>query len=607
MKHRSIILAGAIAFAAAAGAATAADMSAIIPEDAFFAVWVDDVAAQKQEFESGVWGKHWNAPELTNMRELVQKSLEEVSEGFETDTGFQVSDFPPLFQKGVAIFSTGLAPGNLELRGGSGELSPDIALYIELTEENRDKARELVERIVAEADDNLQKSSYEVGSTTVYSFRSVEEEPVEGYGAQSGLTEEVVMTLQYAFAGDFLMVAIGNNEPLRKLIPMISSGSDQRPLSSSESFRRSLTGMNRDANDLQGWFNYDSALRTMLSNAPEPNAIKIGEATGILGSGPMHMAFNWESPNSSWDVTILTPPERKGLLAVLQESGDNPLKALTSTPAEATTFSSFTLNVGVLWREVTANLTTFAPEAIPFINFGLANIQQQAGVDLVADVLNNLSGEHFQYIMPLDRGRLKNMDAEVASNPAFQALSSGVFGFSMLDGDRFKTAIVNAVETFKANPDAPAPVELEEIQGFTVLKPAKDVIPREVQLSPSIAFLPSGFVFSGDDTYLNDILRRASGGGRGSLADHPHLKRFLSTLDYKDLRFFKFVTEEGVIDTYDMARDSLRDAMDMDEDAKELYEAMPPTEFLRGKIGHNYQTVHLRPGMIHLRIETVIP
>ncbi len=610
---------GVLALVGAPMLAGAGDLADAIPADAKMAFLLEDVGDLTSRFKASKYYEVWNAPETAELRALVEKKFDEVAREMQEEAESEVplDKLIKLISK-EGVFYIEKFPKPVP-DGNMAQTSPDAVLAFDLNDEARATVDKLIEEQLAELPADAKRSTYTVGETTVYSLNWIEEEEVEdqispmaGEGAGTAtpapLKRQSPMTMQYAHVGNRFAMGFGESEPLRRYIGGLSAPGSSSTMARSEGYMKSRTLSGIAKPDFSLYVNYPAIIaESAPKEGPEAEEMQRNfRGLGLTDAGPALMTFALEGSGAKWALANSLPAEKKGLFSLLYNQPAVDPGVLSSVPAEAGLAVAWSLNGGTLMRDLRALLIAVSPEGYGGLDmvFGMANAQ--LGVNLEADVVGQLGGDHLYYRNLLSADELARIPTADPSAAQMLPLAKSVFRIGFIPGSPASTTLGSLFDKLMNDPENPAPLEKGEVQGFANYKPKAEAgIPPDI--APSLTLAPGGMVLTFDNAVLQEALRRLAGGSGESFAQKPHVSASLAAVDRADMKAYTFSTEEANIENYDVQTGQLKrmaaEGM-VEPESAEFFKALPPTSVLKGRVGDTWSAVWTRPDGIVLRSES---
>lgn len=619
MRKSLRLAVGVVALVGAPMFGFAGELADAVPADAKLAMFVEDVGGLSQRFKASKYHEVWSAPECADLRALVERKYEELAREMQEEAESEVpleKLVKLLSKEGVFYIDRFPQP----IPDGSGvEASPHAVLAFDLDEEGKSTVDKLIEEQLAELPADAKRSTYTVGDATVYSLQWLEEEeaedqikPMAGEGAgatpATPLKRQRAVTMQYAHVGSRFAMGFGESEPLRRYLANLTTGDAGGTLAKSEAYlkSRALSGIARP--DVSMYFNYPA----MIADYNPPDS-KEGEemkrsmrALGLSDAGPALMSFALEGSGAKWSLANALPAEKKGVFSLFYNQPAVDPGAFSTVPGDAGMAVAWSLNGATLMRDVRALLLAVSAEGYGGLDmvFGMANAQ--LGVNLEADVIGQLGGDHVYYRNLLTGPELASLAAAPAGEPTMLPLAKSVLRLGFNPGSPAAKTVGAILDKFMNDPENPAPIERSEVQGFASYKPKAEAgLPPDI--SPSITLAPGALLVAFDNAVMQDAVRRLAGGAGDSFAQKAPVAGSLSLVDRADMKVFTFATEEANIENYEVQIGQLRklaEAGMADPDSAEFFRALPPSSVLKGRVGDTWSAAWTRPDGMVIRSES---
>lgn len=591
----------------APGAVSAADFASVIPGKSVAAVWLKDRTEAEKKFRATKGGQFFFGEDMKNFRIKLEEIWKKGLGAIQAEEGIDVQALLDEVQGGIAFVLA-------ETGERDGDFAANMFLILEAKPERHGALSEAMDKLVAKSEARIDKSSYQASGVEVRSIKFTTDVPADGADGAAGLMKQESKVLEYAFAKDFLVLSFVDigEQPIKAVLANIAAPGGADSLAMHEGFKKANAerGAGAETPDMTGFFDYTRLLAQAESEMPA-EAKAVFTSLGIAGSGPVLLAANLHPGGSTTTITLPTPTEKKGLFNFFYGAGTNSLARLSEVPAEATNATTWNLDLGILFAEIRKGLNAAQPQFGGMLDMQLNAFKSQNKVDLQADVIERIKGEHLFYTVP-------SADSATITDPTELQVATArtlVLGLGADGGDKVGASLDSLLTQFAQAQGQELPFEKTEQQGFAIYGQKEDPN-MQLPVTPQVAFTPKSIYITLDPPNMGEALRRVSGKGKGgSIAEHPALAKFLAGATKEHLLAFGFTREEHQINAMktqlQSARAGIEEAMGRGEidapfqpgDFVELLNALPPAEKFAGHIGDQFTAVYTRPSAMHILFE----
>ncbi len=597
MRIPASALAGACALSLAATVATAQESHfESLPEDVLIGIAIEDVSALRENWEGSRFADAWKSEEFTAIRETIEGWWEDGLEELYTEEEYTEEQRELISPERLLETFDGFAALYTSHIGSSVSGDRPVSEYnvcfvAELPEEKREDAREtlffLLRDIPAGADKRLEKFRGADIHIISYTEEVPSDNPPDGLEGM-GLVGEVTTEYQYAFFGDWFVFAEGPREPAKKAIDALSNPEAKRL--GDVPVLRSLKEQTGGLGDVNFWLDTERLLETAVESSADEEAKAALDASGIGGIGPLLATASLTDEGIRQRGAVRMPRERKGFVEMLYAGAPNTISLASRVPADATDFSSWTLDLGPFWKALRKTIVAMNPQADGMISFGLMTAKANMGVDVEGDILPRIAGEHAYYTRPVPGG------ASAPGPDGELPVRDFGFLFSTTGGDETAVMFNGLMEKMQQEPIS-QPLESSTVRNTTVWTIPEDGPAFPGAKPPAWGFTPSFILFAPGMREMQDMMR-AIDGEDATLAANPAFRRAIDGVSRENLRFLGWTSPEYYISLADQMRWEFDGMSQYDEEFELSSEDIPPPEWWKRYFGHALATLHLSPGYL---------
>jgi len=575
-----------------------------LPGDMIYCVAVRDAGELRERWKASRFGDAWESPEFAKMRGYVEGEWKEFAADFEEKSHVSPEALFSHLDGFAAFFTTHAATRTV----GDEVLSEyDICFVAEVPEAKREEVQQTIDKLLSDVPSTATKSLEEVAGTTIHVVKYVEETPVQGSPSDPNapvLNDQTTTTIQYAFAGDMLVLAEGPNEPAKKIVSSLSTDTVPR-LGANAAFRK-LAERNKGLGSATAWINVPRILEVGRSGVDGEEATKYFAALGIDELGPALVTADLDDQGVLSRAAAIMPANRRGIVAMLYAGEPNPVQSAARVPADARGYYSWTLDLETLWSHLSQLIKTMNPQADGMVTMGMMTVQANYGINLQTDVIAKISGEHAFYQRPDPAAPSTAVDG----SPTIAAPTTGLL--LGLRGGAETAAGLNAIFEKLGKPPADGSMatgmsfDNENVDGTTVWSLPADMVPPGEQ-SPAWAFTPAFAAIGSGKAELRQVLRQAAGQDAASLAAQPDFRAALEGAPKENLRLFAYTSPDSYATMVDTLRVMLANMGMMDSTITIAPEDVPPLEWWKRHFGATVSAVSLDSEMLtaDYRLKTV--
>lgn len=507
-----------------------------------------------------------------------------VASGVESATSvfhFTASDLTDTFDGSLAVYSTLYS---LYMEGDTEIVEWDVILSADFPPEDRQQVDAFLEKALSRVPRNATRRRAEYFGHDVYQIRYYLEEQVSLPGdpmSDLGILQEFEVIVEYAFVDGVFLLAEGRGEPLRSAIrTLVHDDPSLRLAQSPRYLAAAATNRDHGAGNYHLYYDMTHHVRERKQLASHRRTVEALEALGLNEAGPVLINCAIDGEQMRFSVTLAAPPRSGGLFRMLADFPENDLQRLGIIPRDATSFSSLTIDLKVVFEFFRNFLRTTEPQAAAAMDMGTAIVESNLGLSVSNDLLPAVRGEMVNYVRPETTGRPRANDGP---EPSFLLPFRG--DLEMVD--KFNQAIRDLTTGDIRMIDA----EASDIDGVTLW---------EVEFGPgaevlNFAVSTNGALLTNSPAEARAILRRMAGGGGEDVTGHEGAARVLGNIPRRDLRGFVYTDGRAMVDGI------LRTA------ARLPGSEIPPEDVLRRAMGDTWWTLHSRDEGISFNFVIDVP
>lgn len=552
------LLAPVVGFALAATAAPALDKMEYVemaPDSLMAVVAAPDMAALRERYADSPVRAALADDEVSGLVEYLRDLMSDDKASFEEDTGVDLEAMMDRLQGFAGFFllwSDGLPGPGLE------GWQPPAVIVVEIAPDETDAFQQDVDALIdhwVPRDANVSLDTF--GGIEIFQYQYTEDGVAGGAGAGLGglaLEQQSESEFEYAFHdGRFLMSdTLGTVQSFLASYEGAASGTVRdRP-----GFREAVSAVapaGREAPDLVAWMDLPGLVDSIAASVREDGGSEASAAldqSGLLDIGGIALSMSIRDDRTDFLGTVRMPANKAGLLPILYAGSQNPLETPKLAPRDVHQFTSWTLDVQEVWETALAYGQLISPQITMVVQGQLDNIRVTTGLDLKADLVDNLRGEHAAYVLPLSSAETDRLRESMPGMP--EEMLSGASATSIFLATANGQAVVTALDKFLglAQEQFSLPLERSDRSGFGVWQLREDagLGPVDVNLVLSPRFL----VYSNSREQTAAAVRAVAGDtGGASLADSPEFQRAINGLRGDNLRVVNFTSAKASADGID--------------------------------------------------------
>ena len=528
-NRRRALLATALLALAPAGVFAATDFTTVIPAESLAAVWSNDLGALRKGAEASPYGKLWNDPACEPLRQFVADKIAEFKKEM-GEEGLTPEELEAVFSQSAAIY--------VRLLDGAKE--PNFVVISELDE----AGRALMDKKVGEIGKNFVKplkDSYEVDGISVFRVKGI---PASA-DADSTLAPEET-TAQYAFVDKHLVISDDAGETLmREAVATLKAAPETRKGLASRPENALVGASAKRADAVQFFMNTRASIEASIKMAEDSTpedatkTLAAFETWGLLDLETLNVTVGFGADSTDYDATITTPKVKRGITKALYTAGPQQMNILSLAPKDSLSVTAFSLDVGAIIDESLAALRTTNPEIAPMADMYKGMAAQQMGVDIIDEILKNLSGEHLVVTRAL------TAETKAAMTPEEALLQNGTVAIFGLRNERVAAGLKTLFDKLTEDPALGGTLERAEVDGMaTVAQMGDPETPGA--LRPALAFDSKFLIVTNDHTQLPDMIRATKGKLAAPLAEEASFKAVNATIAREQLHYVSYTPAAAI-------------------------------------------------------------
>ncbi len=504
---------------------SAADMAGIIPSDAVAAAWVDSLPETKSELEASPMGRAWQDQELSKLREFVDGKFAEISEDFSGETEVDMDALCDAAKGGVGAW-IGWQEGNEDFY---------FMVAIETDEAGQSTFRTLTDSMREDMADEVERTTFSTGGTTVYTLSVVEDDDDSDFGMMA--EDPDFETINYAFPEGWFVFAVDASESaIKTAINSIGEGGGNG-ISSTDGFRSAAQG--EPLGDVFAFVNINSLTTTAFGEQGADFLQKMS-VTGAMDFHSLLGSLDFEDNNVSSIARVSVASEKNGMLAALYSTDDAQLDGAAKVPGDSLGFASWMLDIGAVVDAAIKIIDTFQPGMGGIVGMQAGSIASQYGVNPLDGILKNIAGEHFMY-----QRELAPEAANQITDPVMREMTySQAFVLSFKNGQQTSENLATLIDSLTKDPDMGGALEVSKEDNLTVV----DINTPGAEESPirySFAFDQNRLIIANNNAEMREAIRYTSGNGAAPLAGDDGYREAAASVEREDLRVFNYTSAEA--------------------------------------------------------------
>lgn len=526
------VLAGGFALNAAKAPA-ATDFGPIIPEDVLFATWVADFPTLKEAFSSSPYGRFWNDPDVEPLRGWFEEQFGGFLETVEEEAQLDLNELVGTLTGGFAVYVN--AP-----EGGFQEGSePEPVILVELDEEGKEVWSGLLTQIPERLEwEDVRRDSEDVSGVTVYRLSGIDT-------AAGGVERHAV----YTFTDEHLILTYASDEAeMRRVLDRVQSPRAEGSITAREEIRR----LGPEAISAPNRYSFYLDLGYLITTAvtgpwADPQTIRIVEGSGLADFQGLIVTGTAGEDLVDSDFLLLTTPQRRGIHEALAAAGNTPMDLVQSVSRDATSVTSFSLDVGKLYSAIMALVNEVEPGAGAMVEMMVLGQFGSYGIDLVNDLLNNIRGEHVVVTRTLD----PEIAAQLPQDMALLQSSQAMF-FGLANGDEVVTALKRLLENASQDPNYGAFFTYREEDGVVFVESAMPM--GDSPMQPQLAFNNQAIVYTNNAIEMQEAVRTLKGETASPLSQDTGFQAAAAEAAGNNTHVFTYTPQSSLSNTVDQLR-----------------------------------------------------
>lgn len=501
-------LASALALAFLAPAALALGggsrdrLASLVPGDAYLYASFEGFDACEKAAANLDLAELWAEPEMQAfVKDALAMMRGHVSQ-MEQGNGIPFGEIRSLLSGPIAI-----AAGDLTLidppdmkHGGGPPMMPVPGVLVALAAgEHRQKIDEYIRQGLSAAGSEVVRGSYE------YKGRRVE--TIAPPGSR-------FMSICWTWADDVLLVGLNKYFIQRALDCQSSSG--RGSLAQAPGYARSSSKVAGD--DVAHLYLNIDGLRAKVAPLLPPEVGEIADLFGIGTVGGLYLGLKTEGAVGKGVLYVDAPGEKAGLLRILAP-GASPMNGLEYAPSESAFFMTVKIDPIGAFREIEKLAAFVEPRAVEELHRGLAEVNREAGFDVLGDLAASLDGE---------------ISIFAWTPPGGGMIPSAALLVGLTDREKFESLFTRVLSERARGVEAKSmPFEGSEIRYFQI--PGVPVV-------PSYLMTDEGLLLASAPNIVKDLVQRRKRGD-ATLASNPDfaaarksMVKGGSVFQYADLR-----------------------------------------------------------------------
>ena len=555
-------------------------------------VAIEDLDELRAKWDKSVLRDAWSSTEMETMRKRFDEALADASNQMLGETGVQPAELMAHFKA-----FTALALSNLRWDPEIEAFDSDALLVAEMGDEAREGFQRTFDTMLAKVvPEDAAKSADDLGDTRIFRIEYTADQsatlPEELHGLGIDMTSERV--IEYAFTPTHFVLGVDSEGAVRDAVAAMQGL--QPTLSANESWRRAQT-MGDLAGDMMMWIDLPVLMRSGLENASEERDERMARALGVEEFGPMAVtATLTDTSIDSWAALGLNP-QRAGLFKLLQALSPNPVASARQVPADAHSYTSWTLDGGVLFTAVMDLVEAAEPSVGMMARGYLQSIKGLVNYDIQNDLLANLQGEHFSYTRPLAA------DVAATLSPAQAAAESD--SVAVLLNWRNGQAAGDALDRLFATISGEqfrVPLESGNSQGVRTWTLREEPEAPPPPLKPVFGLASQHLVITTSMSEMQDALRASQAAAAGpTLADSADFQAAMQAAQDPGLVLFSYSSSDSMASQLDNVRNVLQLTGAGDEAGM-----VPTGEWAKRYFGATFSSVVVEPEVLEARSQLIL-
>ncbi|MCB2154782.1 hypothetical protein KQI84_07830 [bacterium] len=572
--------------------ARAKDLTSQLPEDTWLLIAIKDMGALREKWAASPYQEAWKSPEFAAIRQTIEKGWDSFKEEDLKELDIDIEQILGMMNGYVGVYST---MNEYRADGDYSMHEWDTAFVAEVSKKDHKEIRRVLDELLADTPEDAKKSVEEFKGEKIYVIEYYEEGPAENSpdeleGLQ--LMEEIPIHIEYTLTDKYFILCEGRSKPLRPTLSGLM-GDNQKTIGAVDRFEDIKRSVGEQG-DVTVYFNLARLLDQQKANPDHEELIEGLESLGLSGTGPMMASWGFHEGGLASNAVIAVPEEHRGLLSMLYAGSKNELTSAKLVPSNVLSYASFTANLEEIWKTVRAMARMVNPQADSILSAYLMSSVSNFNVDVEADIINNLKGEHAYYSRELPSEVKTELEEEGMSS---SSVSSEVFLLKTTNGEKLVATLDQFFDRLTGEPYQ-IPLEHFTQRGFNIWT-MKQMPGEETALRFSIALTPSHLILTNNLIEAQDAVRRVTGESNNSLATSKAFTETLADQGLEGLRFFSYSSPEAAANVSEQLQEVF--ALGLFEDVDLSEDDVPPKEWWQRYFRSSRQSAQFLPDMIVLR------
>lgn len=564
----------AVVLTQVAGAAAPARVQDAVPPDALAYIGVSDVTKLREAWAKTSLARFWQDPAIQRFTAPGRKKLDEWWQQMAKENELFREKWQTYFPGEIALFVD-----RPIMHGTEPEFPVFVAAKMGL-EPSRYQAQ--LDKLIATLPPDAKKSEYTVGAVKVRMIRyqqASDEKPEPGTPRVTAVKPSSY--IQYAFAGDILVVSDAPEESMKKVLGRLQNpagpGILERP-----AIQRARNMLGKQS-QIVVYGALDQLIEMLgkymaeLQKAGPMQAFSFS-ALGLQGIGGLALAVDMDEKRIAFAMALDVPQQGTGVVALLRQVRPSPLASLAITPDSALQYTSFAASWVGIYDTIRSTLQKAVPAADVAVGMALAQIETQNQIR-IRDIIAAF-GDELAYMTYPPQGVPKG----ASSADVIEA--SAAFVIAVKNAQTLRTGLDKLIQFAQGQQ---AKVETTDFLGFsirTIAMGEPDPATPQRRNSMSVVITDNFVILSQSIDTVKQMLQLKAGKAANSLANSADYKKARALLPAK-------------IDSFEMSRmnlisqmllpviNNLLEAPGIGEGAQELVDkaAIPPPEVLQRYFG----------------------
>ena len=566
----------------------AKDLTNQMPADTWFLVSVQDMSQLREKWSNSPYQEAWKSPEFSAVRKVIEDGWKEMMEDDANKSGVNVQDVLGVLNGNATFLST---MNEVRVEGDYTTREWDTCFVAEVSKNDHKEIRRILDDILKTFPEDAKKSVEVVKGEKVYVIeyyrqQEADDAPDELEGLQ--LMTEVPMHIEYMLTDDYFIICEGRNQPLRQILAGLK-GDKERAVQSVSRFKDISRKVGTEG-DFALYFNPQRLIEQQAKNPESPDLIEKMQQFGLQDVGPVLFTWGINEEGLFTRGAVAVPEEHMGLLSLVYAGEPNRVTTAKYVPSDIYSYVSYTANLKEIWAGARALARIASPQVDSILSAYLMSSVSNFNVDVEADILNNIMGEHAYY----QRGLPAEVKKEVEAAGVPSSTLSEVFLFATANGEKLVQTLDQFFDRLSGEPYQ-FPIEHYTQRGFNIWTVKQDA-GEETPLRFSIALTPSHVILANNLIEAQEAVRRVTGESNNSLATSKSFNETIGDADREGLRVLSYTSQEAAALMSEQMRElvdlGLLDTLDIET------EDVPPAEWWKRYFSSARQSAQFLPDMI---------